>query len=248
MTATNHKFLNHALRVIGIAAAYALATIACNYLEGPLSWGPVQLRLSEALCVLALFMNEAIPGLAFGCAIANIANLSIADLGTLTPLGVVLCVVLPLAAALFAWKVRERPVVAGAVLLVVNVAALFVIGNSFGTIGLLDVLLGSLATTLGALFTWKYRERQALALAGPVITNALIIPAYLPFMLEGSGFYTIPFTDISVEGSYVLMYLFGLVAIGLGEAIVMYVLGLPLAKLLKRTKLGRSAEEESTVA
>ena len=49
-----------------------------------------------------------------------------------------------------------------------------------GPIALLDVSLGSLATLLGALWTWRFRERTKLALAGPVVANALIVPAYLP--------------------------------------------------------------------
>ncbi len=39
---------------------------------------------------------------------------------------------------------------------------------------------------------------------------------------------TIPFTSISLDDSYALMYLFGLLATGIGEAVVLYALGLPL--------------------
>lgn len=115
-------------------------------------------------------------------------------------------------------------------------AANIVLGGT-GTLGLLDVVFGSFATFLGALFTWKMRKRPALALLGPVLANALIVPAYLPVMLSGLGFYTIPFTSISLDGSYPLMYLFGLVTTGVGEAVVLYVLGLPLARALSRSAL-----------
>lgn len=115
-------------------------------------------------------------------------------------------------------------------------AANIVLGGT-GTLGLLDVAFGSFATFLGALFTWKMRKRPAVALLGPVLANALIVPAYLPVMLSGLGFYTIPFTSISLEGSYPLMYLFGLVTTGVGEAVVLYVLGLPLARALSRSAL-----------
>ena len=115
-------------------------------------------------------------------------------------------------------------------------AANIVLGGT-GTLGLLDVVFGSFATFLGALFTWKMRKRPALALLGPVLANALIVPAYLPVMLSGLGFYTIPFTFISLEGSYPLMYLFGLVTTGVGEVVVLYVLGLPLARALSRSAL-----------
>lgn len=125
-------------------------------------------------------------------------------------------------------------------------AANIVLGGT-GTLGLLDVCFGSFATFLGALFTYKMRRRPALALLGPVLANALIVPAYLPVMLAGLGFYTIPFTSISLEGSYPLMYLFGLVTTGLGEAVVLYVLGLPLAKALGRSPLPAMLAESTGV-
>ena len=39
-----------------------------------LSSGAIQFRISEALCVLPIFMPEAIPGLFIGCFIANLAT------------------------------------------------------------------------------------------------------------------------------------------------------------------------------
>lgn len=176
------------VRVAVIAAAYAALTLIALLFLGSLAWGPVQFRVSEALCVLALFTPEAIPGLALGCAIANVANIVLSGTGML---------------------------------------------------GMLDVVFGTLATALGAWFTWRNRRHPALALLGPVIANALIVPAYLPLMLQGIGFYTIPFTNIALDGAYPAMYLFGLVATGAGEAVVMYVLGLPLFRALSRTSLPR---------
>ena len=117
---------------------------------------------------------------------------------------------------------------------VVANAANIVLGGT-GTLGLLDVVFGSLATCVGALFTWKMRHRPLLALAGPVIANALIVSAYLPILLKGIGFYTIPFTSISLDNSWALMYLFGLVTTGAGEAVIMYVLGYPLYRSLAKS-------------
>lgn len=174
-----------------IAALYAALSLAAMLFLGGLAWGPIQFRISEAVCVLALFTADAIPGLALGCAIANIANIALACLGTL---------------------------------------------------GLLDVVFGALATALGAALTWRFRSRPLLALAGPVIANTLIVPAYLPLVLKGLGFYTIPFTGIALDDSYPLMYVFGLVATGIGEAVVMYALGRPLARALSGTALFRSME------
>ena len=58
---------------------------------------------------------------------------------------------------------------------------------SLGAAGWLDVVFGSLGTLLGAAWSWRFREHTALALAGPVVTNALIVPAYLPVMLRAAG-------------------------------------------------------------
>ena len=40
-----------------------------------------------------------------------------------------------------------------------------------------------------------------------------------------------------------LMYLFGLFTTGLGEAVVLYILGFPLVRALKKTPLPASLEE-----
>ncbi|MDP2234481.1 MAG: QueT transporter family protein [Actinomycetota bacterium] len=112
--------------------------------------------------------------------------------------------------------------------------------NSFmvtqlGPIALLDVVFGSLATLIGAGWSWRFRERRLVALAGPVLSNALIVPAYLPVMLAGFGFYRIPVLGLDLEGSWLAMYLFGVVAVGLGQAIVVYGLGWPLLLALERS-------------
>ena len=164
-----------------IAGTYAAVTlIALMFLQG-LAWGPVQFRVSEALCVVALFTPAAIPGLTIGCIIANLVNTVISGTGAL---------------------------------------------------GLLDVLFGSAATFLGALMCWRLRKRPLLAIGSFVLTNALIVPMYLPLLLQGLGFYVIPFTDISIDGAFLPMYLFGVVSIGVGEAVVIYALGYPLSRLL----------------
>lgn len=51
-----------------IAAMYIVLTIAF----APISYGPVQLRISEVLTVLPFFTPAAIPGLFVGCVVANI--------------------------------------------------------------------------------------------------------------------------------------------------------------------------------
>ena len=185
--------INRITRIAMIAAVYAALTLTCMLFLGGLAWGPVQFRISEALCVLALFTADAIPGLTLGCAIANVANMALSGLGML---------------------------------------------------GLLDVVLGSLATFVGATITWRLRKRPALALVGPVLANGVIVSAYLPLLLRGLGFYTIPFTTIELDASYPLMFLFGLVTTGLGEAVVVWALGLPLFRALQKTPFARQLEGE----
>jgi uncharacterized membrane protein len=174
-----------------ISAIYAALTLVALTLLGGLAWGPVQLRVSEAVCVLAVLTPTAIPGLTIGCMIANLLNI-------------------------------------------------FISGS--GALGLLDVVFGSLATCLGAVWAWRWRRRTGIALLGPVLANALIVPAYLPLILAAYGFYTIPFTSIDLAGAYPLMYLFGFAATGIGQAVVVYGLGLPLLAALRRTPLFASSD------
>lgn len=55
-----------------IAACYAVLTYLSSFLG--LAYGPMQLRLSEALCILPCLTPAAVPGLALGCAIGNIGS------------------------------------------------------------------------------------------------------------------------------------------------------------------------------
>lgn len=51
-----------------IAAVYVALTAAF----APISFGPVQFRISEALCILPFFTPAAIPGLFVGCLLSNL--------------------------------------------------------------------------------------------------------------------------------------------------------------------------------
>lgn len=51
-----------------IAAIYVVLTMAFQ----PISYGPIQFRISEALCVLPFFTPAAIPGVTLGCLISNL--------------------------------------------------------------------------------------------------------------------------------------------------------------------------------
>jgi uncharacterized membrane protein len=108
---------------------------------------------------------------------------------------------------------------------------------AFGAVGVLDVVLGSTATLLGALWSWRFRRRTALALLGPVVFNALIVPAYLPLMLGAAGITTIPLLGISAGSARPLLYLAGVIGVGVGQAVVVYGLGWPLLTVLRRLRL-----------
>lgn len=167
-----------------IGAVYAALTMVLT----PISYGPLQLRLSELLCILPFFFPAAAGGLAVGCVIAN----------------------------------------------------------TMSTAGILDIVFGSLATLLAALCTAAVgtRARRLIAAAAqtgavkngrsgaapklwgeciaacamPVVFNAPIIGAVLSFTLTRDEFW---------QG----MLIFGL-QVGAGEAIVMFVMGLPLIRYL----------------
>ncbi len=51
-----------------IAAIYSALTL----LLAPISYGVLQIRVSEALCILPCFTGAAVPGLFIGCLIANL--------------------------------------------------------------------------------------------------------------------------------------------------------------------------------
>jgi uncharacterized membrane protein len=108
-----------------------------------------------------------------------------------------------------------------------------------GPAAFLDVAFGSMATLAGAIWTWRWRGRTAIALAGPVVANALIVPAYLPVMLAAMGVRGVPFLGIGAESAWPAVYAAGVVTIGISEAVVIYGLGWPVASALRRSGLGR---------
>lgn len=83
-----------------IAALYIVLTLI-----NPMSWGPIQCRISEALTILPIFFPQAIPGLFVGCIISNmIGGFGMVDIvvGSLTTL----------IAAILTYKFRKNRFVA----------------------------------------------------------------------------------------------------------------------------------------
>ncbi|TDB36854.1 MAG: QueT transporter family protein [Actinobacteria bacterium] len=95
----------------------------------------------------------------------------------------------------------------------------------FGPIALLDVVFGSLGTLLGAMWMWRFRRRRSIALLGPVVTNALIVPAYLPIILAAGGYYEHTIFGVNIAASWPAMYAFGVVTVGIGQFVSVYILG-----------------------
>jgi uncharacterized membrane protein len=106
--------LRFVLRAAVIAALYAAITM----LLAPISFGPVQFRVSEALTLLPILTPAAVPGLFIGCLAANL-------LGSATALDVVFGSLATLAAAVLTRRFRDRPILAALPPVAVNA---FVVG------------------------------------------------------------------------------------------------------------------------
>jgi uncharacterized membrane protein len=105
------KFL---IRAAVIAALYAAVTL----LLAPISYGPLQFRVSEALTLLPMLTPAAIPGLFVGCLAANL-------LGGATALDIVFGSLATLGAAILTRRLREKPLIAALPPVLVNA---FVVG------------------------------------------------------------------------------------------------------------------------
>lgn len=70
---TSAQRLRHLMQAAIIAALYvALTWLSAAF--GLSGQGAIQLRISEALCILPYFTSAAIPGLALGCLLANLVT------------------------------------------------------------------------------------------------------------------------------------------------------------------------------
>lgn len=88
-------------RGLCISAAVAAVYTLVAYLLAPISFGPAQFRVSEALTLLPVLMPEAIPGLFVGCALANL-------LGGYGLIDVVFGSLTTLAAAVLTYRLRKN--------------------------------------------------------------------------------------------------------------------------------------------
>lgn len=96
VTGSTRKLTRGAL----IAALYVGLTYVSTIFG--LSSGAIQFRISEALCILPIFMPEAIPGLFIGCILANI-------LSGCVIWDIVFCSIATLIGACVAYMLRKLP-------------------------------------------------------------------------------------------------------------------------------------------
>ena len=61
-------------KLYGLAQGAMIAAIyvALTMVFAPISFGPVQFRIAEALCILPFFTPAAVPGLFAGCLLSNL--------------------------------------------------------------------------------------------------------------------------------------------------------------------------------
>ena len=148
-----------------ISACIAALYTALTLVAAPLSFGPVQIRISEALTILPAICPPAISGLTLGCVISNVLG--------------------------------------------------FVMGAN--PIGIIDAIVGSVATLLAALLTAYIGKKAkggglyALAPLPPVVINAVIIVAERAFLTSGKPDFTL----------FVISALY----IALGQAVACYLGG-----------------------
>jgi uncharacterized membrane protein len=96
------------------------------------------------------------------------------------------------------------------------------VSNLFGGLGIVDMVFGSLATLVSAWLTSRM-PNLLWAAVPPVLVNAVIVGTYLSILLDVPLLATILY-------------------VGLGEAGVCFLLGVPLAGLLKKVLRDRATK------
>ena len=144
---------------IAQSAIIAAMYVALTLVFAPISYGAIQVRISEMLTILPMFTPAAIPGLFLGCLIANL--------------------------------------IGGAIIW--------------------DIIFGSIATLIGAVFGYLLRKNRWLVPIPAIIANVVIVPLVLRY---GYG--------INIPILLLALY------IAIGEIAGCYVLGEILGAILSR--------------
>lgn len=94
-----------------------------------------------------------------------------------------------------------------------------IVANLVSPVGLIDVVIGSAATLIAAVLTYKLRDNKIVALLPPVLANAVLV-----------GFELYKFYNVGFSLPACMFW------VGLGEAAAVYVLGFPLSLFLEKYK------------
>lgn len=188
------------LRAAVIAAVYSVLTI----LLAPLSYGPVQIRFSEALTILPLLFPEAVIGVTVGCLIANIFNGMWTDMvfGTLATF----------TAAVLTYLIGKAFKLSAPV-------------KKFNDAGEYNTAAGGSLPLAPTPFQSAKKRTAGVFLAAlpPVLVNALVVPFIIFMYIQDDMANINIFTDNNI-----LLYLLGFCSIFIGQAIAVYGVGIPL--------------------
>lgn len=104
------------------------------------------------------------------------------------------------------------------------------LGNITSPYGLVDIICGTLATLIAAVLSYwtrnvKFKDLPLLSAIFPVLTNAIIIGLEITLFMP--------------EGFKMQAFLISALQVGLGELVICYGLGIPLYKVIKKTKLDK---------
>lgn len=97
------------------------------------------------------------------------------------------------------------------------------------SIALLDTVFGSLTTLVAAYLTrliFKKSGKMFLSLLPPVILNALIVGTYVPFLYPTQS-----------DASSLFLICYSIITVFIGEAAVIYLIGLHFGKALAKTNI-----------
>lgn len=97
------------------------------------------------------------------------------------------------------------------------------VANLLSPYGLLDIVLGSLATLLAAFLT-RHSKRRILAPLPPVLCNGIIVGGLIAFEQVGFG------------PAYLGAFVYNGLTLAVGEAVACYALGLPLLHWLPKVR------------
>lgn len=96
--------------------------------------------------------------------------------------------------------------------------------NILSSVGAFDILFGTLATLLSCVVTARLKRAWLIPLPA-VVFNALIVGAEIAFFVDGGAFWS--------------AFALNALTVGLGEAAVMYLLGVPLYLFLQKSDAGQ---------